>query len=195
MADDEDGGTRVEKAQGWHLDPFGIHEQRWISQGRPSDLVRDNGVESMDSAPDVAPSLPFVKVMADPRSMSSRDTLRADGDRAAKNPDLGDYGLIAMDGNVVFDSGLVGAPTAEGALKGGRFGGRTGPAMIPTPGLPPPRWYPVGILLTVLLGVLLIGLGISAHAPPHQVQGDVVSGTTTLTTTKSSSVAPGVYRF
>jgi hypothetical protein len=186
MADGMNAGAKVGKAQGWYIDPFGVHQHRWISQDRPSDLVRDDGVESKDPPPDAAPTLPYVKVVADPRSMSNRDTFRADGNKGANSPDLGDYGVAAMDANVVFDSGLVGAPTAEGALKGGRFGGRKKPAMIPTPQPPPPRWIPFGIVLAALVGALLIGVGSTAHAPPDQVRGDVVSGTTVLSPTGSS---------
>jgi hypothetical protein len=32
--------------EGWYLDPYGIHEQRWMSGGRPTRLVRDAGTEA-----------------------------------------------------------------------------------------------------------------------------------------------------
>jgi hypothetical protein len=38
--------------EGWYKDPFGRHEARWISDGRPTALVRDSGVESHDPPPD-----------------------------------------------------------------------------------------------------------------------------------------------
>jgi len=38
--------------EGWHLDPFGHHQARWISAGTPTALVRDGGVEAQDSPPD-----------------------------------------------------------------------------------------------------------------------------------------------
>ena len=38
--------------EGWYLDPYGIHEQRWMSVGRPTSLVRDSGTESHDGPPD-----------------------------------------------------------------------------------------------------------------------------------------------
>ena len=41
---------------GWQSDPFEIHEQRYFSQGKPTKLVRDDGVESYDLPP--AASLP-----------------------------------------------------------------------------------------------------------------------------------------
>lgn len=37
--------------QGWHADPFGLHEQRYFSAGRPTKLVRDGRVEAYDEPP------------------------------------------------------------------------------------------------------------------------------------------------
>lgn len=38
--------------QGWHSDPFGIHEARYFSaDGQPTKLVRDRGTESYDEPP------------------------------------------------------------------------------------------------------------------------------------------------
>ena len=37
--------------QGWALDPFGLHESRYFSDGRPTKLVMDGGVESYDEPP------------------------------------------------------------------------------------------------------------------------------------------------
>jgi hypothetical protein len=34
--------------QGWYPDPFGLHEQRYFSSGRPTKLVRDGRVEAYD---------------------------------------------------------------------------------------------------------------------------------------------------
>ena len=39
--------------EGWYRDPFAIHEDRWMSQGRPTKLVRDGGVEANDPPPDL----------------------------------------------------------------------------------------------------------------------------------------------
>jgi hypothetical protein len=39
-------------AQGWHQDPYAIHEHRYFSAGRPTKLVRDGGHESYDPPPD-----------------------------------------------------------------------------------------------------------------------------------------------
>jgi len=37
--------------QGWYEDPFGLHEERYISAGRATKLVRDGDVESYDEPP------------------------------------------------------------------------------------------------------------------------------------------------
>jgi hypothetical protein len=42
-------------AQGWYHDPYGIHQDRWFSQGRPTKLVRDGTRESYDPAPGQPP--------------------------------------------------------------------------------------------------------------------------------------------
>lgn len=39
-------------AQNWCPDPFGLHEARWFSNGIPTALVRDAGVESQDPPPE-----------------------------------------------------------------------------------------------------------------------------------------------
>jgi len=44
--------------EGWYTDPFGRHEARWISSGRPTLLVRDGDVESHDDPPDEALARP-----------------------------------------------------------------------------------------------------------------------------------------
>ena len=41
---------------GWQSDPFGLHEQRYFSQGQPTKLVRDGGVEAYDPPPTSSPS-------------------------------------------------------------------------------------------------------------------------------------------
>lgn len=38
--------------QGWHPDPFGLHEKRYFSVGRPTKLVRDGRIEAYDEPPE-----------------------------------------------------------------------------------------------------------------------------------------------
>jgi hypothetical protein len=42
-------------AEGWYRDPYGLHEDRWFSDGRPTKLVRDGGVEASDEPPSDPP--------------------------------------------------------------------------------------------------------------------------------------------
>ena len=37
--------------EGWYKDPYGRHENRWFSDGRPTSLVWDGGVTSHDEPP------------------------------------------------------------------------------------------------------------------------------------------------
>jgi hypothetical protein len=64
------------KAQGWYRDPFGIHGDRWFSEGPPADLVRDDDVVSRDAPPDGEVPTPLVP--AEERPADSSDTKRAD---------------------------------------------------------------------------------------------------------------------
>jgi hypothetical protein len=37
--------------EGWHTDPYGLHDARWMSEGVPTKLVLDQGKESYDTVP------------------------------------------------------------------------------------------------------------------------------------------------
>ena len=52
--------------QGWHADPFLLHEARYFSAGRPTKLVRDGGVERFDEPPSGtwAPDAPTAVALA-----------------------------------------------------------------------------------------------------------------------------------
>jgi hypothetical protein len=41
--------------EGWYTDPYGLHDARWFSDGRPTKLVRDGTEESYDDPPDEPP--------------------------------------------------------------------------------------------------------------------------------------------
>src|SRR5215469_2954976 len=64
-------------AEGWYRDPYEIHGDRWFSDGRPTRLVRDQGVESYDEPPPGEPPLPLVPV-AEKQDSDGSDLLRAD---------------------------------------------------------------------------------------------------------------------
>jgi hypothetical protein len=59
--------------QGWHSDPFGIHEARYFSaDGQPTKLVRDRGAESYDEPPsgadEVAAAMARISAVPEPPS-------------------------------------------------------------------------------------------------------------------------------
>jgi hypothetical protein len=63
--------------EGWYVDPFGLHEARWISAGAPTALVRDGGVEAQDPPPNT----PYVGQLAELAGTVPKDDddlLRAD---------------------------------------------------------------------------------------------------------------------
>jgi hypothetical protein len=41
-----------QQAEGWYRDPYQIHDDRWMSAGLPTNVVRDGGRESYDPPPD-----------------------------------------------------------------------------------------------------------------------------------------------
>jgi hypothetical protein len=64
-------------AEGWYRDPYGLHGDRWFSDGRPTNLVRDQGIESQDEPPQADPPLPLEPV-AEIEDNDGADLLRAD---------------------------------------------------------------------------------------------------------------------
>jgi hypothetical protein len=90
-------------AEGWYQDPFGRHAERWISDGRPTGLVRDAGVETHDPPPsDTAPG-PLLRAAEKPAH--SDDMLRAgevgggvDGDTESEIAQaVLDHGVVGPD--------------------------------------------------------------------------------------------------
>jgi hypothetical protein len=63
--------------EGWYKDPYGRHESRWISDGTPTALVRDAGVESQDPPPDEPIPVGMERVEA-ATSVDASDLKRAD---------------------------------------------------------------------------------------------------------------------
>jgi hypothetical protein len=44
--------------EGWYTDPFRLHERRWFSDGSPTELVGDGGIEATDPPP----KAPFIEL-------------------------------------------------------------------------------------------------------------------------------------
>ncbi len=69
--------------EGWYTDPYGRHEARWMSQGTPTSLIRDQQVEGRDlPASDEPFHVTPVRIEGHPR-YDGTDLLRADD---AKTP-------------------------------------------------------------------------------------------------------------
>ena len=45
------GGRGAMGVDGWHPDPYGIHEERLFAHGEPTPAVRDDGIGSFDAPP------------------------------------------------------------------------------------------------------------------------------------------------
>jgi hypothetical protein len=86
-------------AEGWYRDPFGIHEDRWISEGRPTKLVRDGGVEATDAPP--SQQFPGELVPIPEPETSSPDDLRRADEAEAGDPQVDDPGMTDHAGEVV----------------------------------------------------------------------------------------------
>jgi hypothetical protein len=84
--------------EGWFTDPFGRHEARWLSYGKPTKLVRDKGVESYDDPPDEEPDQEPVRIEVQVAATGGTDLLRAgepggSDDLASLSERMGDAAL------------------------------------------------------------------------------------------------------
>ena len=109
-------------AEGWYVDPYGVHEDRWMSAGRPTNLVRDGSIEAEDGPPAGAVPVPLSPAIVNSTaSAGPRDLLRADDAGMQPIPDAGSYAIAAMDGNVRFNNSLLGGPAVAGNRNGMMF--------------------------------------------------------------------------
>jgi hypothetical protein len=94
-----DDGPIDKDEEGWFTDPFGRHEARWLSYGRPTKLVRDGGVESYDEPPeDEEPARRPERVEEEVGAINGADLRRAD-DGEGELTDLGErMGDAALEG-------------------------------------------------------------------------------------------------
>jgi hypothetical protein len=89
----------VGKAHGWYRDPFGIHEDRYFTEGFPTKLVRDLGVESYDLPPDE----PVTEAELIPVSAAADDDGGAEQERRSRHEADIARGNITHTGRAVFD--------------------------------------------------------------------------------------------
>jgi hypothetical protein len=66
-----------ETFEGWYTDPFALHEARWLSNGKPTKLVRDGEATSYDEPPEGEFTRVPEPIEPDPNAGPS-DLLRAD---------------------------------------------------------------------------------------------------------------------
>lgn len=68
-----------QQAEGWFRDPYHIHQDRWMSAGQPTKLVRDGQAESYDPPPDLPlPDVLMPVGSAEEEPASGSDLRRAD---------------------------------------------------------------------------------------------------------------------
>jgi len=67
-------------AEGWYRDPYHRHEQRWMSKGTPTALVRDAGVEAEDPPPAASTGEPLVRAVPGRTPVENGEDLRRVGD-------------------------------------------------------------------------------------------------------------------
>ena len=84
-------------AQGWYKDPFGAHEARWISGGKPTRLVRDGAVESHDDPPEAELELPLVP-LSEHHAEDSTDLMRAGSSEPTSPPGDGAFQAFGSSG-------------------------------------------------------------------------------------------------
>jgi hypothetical protein len=70
-------------AEGWYIDPFGHREARWFSDGAPTALVRDGGVEGHDP-PSSSPFTGEIERVPETALTDGSDLKRADDAEAGE---------------------------------------------------------------------------------------------------------------
>ena len=64
-------------AEGWYVDPYGVHDARWFSDGEPTALVREGRVEAQDPPPDGA-HVGDLREVDEDAATDGQDLLRSD---------------------------------------------------------------------------------------------------------------------
>jgi hypothetical protein len=85
--------------EGWYIDPFGVHEARWFSDGSPTSLVRDGAAESGDEPPSDTSSGELTR-LAGRQAVNGEDHRRSDSDAAPYDPSAGPLAAFDMMGQI-----------------------------------------------------------------------------------------------
>jgi len=81
--------------EGWYTDPYGLHDARWMSQGRPTGLVRDGDIEATEEVPDGPPTSTPQRISAlDSDGLSTSDVIR---EATGKTPSYQDAAEESID--------------------------------------------------------------------------------------------------
>lgn len=165
--------------QGWFVDPFGVHEQRWYSQGRATSLVRDGRTETQDPPPDGVVTGPLMRSHPYPGpGRASDDLLR--GDDRGETPGEVPEGQFDFFGNPALP-GTVGMSPA--VPMGGQSGGLViNPMDFLTRRPPTPkrslrhRWIALGgaVVWSFLITGLFLGATTTNAGVPGHVRTETV---------------------
>ena len=86
-----------ETLEGWFTDPYELHEARWLSNGKPTKLVRDGEATSYDEPPEGEFTRVPEPIESEP-SAGPSDLLRADDAESTGTPmDAGGTYMRQMD--------------------------------------------------------------------------------------------------
>jgi hypothetical protein len=89
-----------DRVEGWYLDPYGIHEARWFSDGTPTLLVRDGQREAHDAPPDGEPPTPLTR-WEPSAQQGNNDLRRADANQRNEPLDKKNAARAVMDEGVI----------------------------------------------------------------------------------------------
>jgi hypothetical protein len=102
--------------EGWYTDPYAQHEARWLSDDKPTKLVRDGDVESYDDPPSGPPVAIPVALEPDPTAANGEDLIRADSAEQGDDYDPATANMSALD-----SLGQAGAPNFQRLYDGKEY--------------------------------------------------------------------------
>src|SRR5579859_3912643 len=134
--------------QGWSGDPYGLHEARYFSGGRPTKLVRDGGVETYDEPPAERPAAAVataVMVQAGPPDPAPLPSPPGPFEMPAAGYYLPGHAPVAPRRTLSLGLAVLGRLLIAGSIVGVvilKAGGSQAPASSPSPSLNiPPSTY------------------------------------------------------